>query len=236
MPDIPNLPGVPSLSSFAGDDISLLVGDAITSAASLLGIWGIFVGGIPVIIPASQFTQSIQPILSSLATIGQLAALIGLPNIVPCVGSMIEFDFSGDTPISNYPQEQGAFQSYDKVVLPYDVKVKIACSGNSAQRQAFFSTLNALRTSTALVDLVTPDLVYTSLNCKHVSYPRSANHGVQLVVADVWFEQIPIVSSLLFTNVANAAMAGPAALGNVQPQAATGSAASAFAGLGGAPF
>ena len=65
----------------------------------------------------------------------------GLPVIV---ASTIEFDFDQEWTIADYPQEQGAFQSYDKVQLPFECRVRLACGGPSSQRQAFLNSIFAI--------------------------------------------------------------------------------------------
>jgi hypothetical protein len=234
MPDVPNLPGVPSLTSYADNAFSLIVSDALSAVSSLFEpAWGIYIGGEPVITPASLVSQQLG---TTFSTISSVAALIGIPNVVPVTASTIEFDYAADSPISTYPQEEGAFQSYDKVQLPFDLKLKLACGGSDAQRQAFFSTLEALRTSTALVDVVTPEAVYASCNCKHVDYRRTARNGVDLILADVWFEQVRVISATSFSNTQSPAAASTQSLGNVQPQTPSGSVTQLFNGVGGAPY
>lgn len=219
MPDVPNVPGVPALSGYSAVNTVLDFADGLLAGSGLLQVgWGIFLDGEPIITPASLLTQQIG---AALGPITDIAALIGFPNVVPVTGSMIEFEFSANSPISNYPQENGAFASYNKVQLPFDVRVKIACSGSSSQRQAFFDTLEALRTSVALVDVVTPEKVYTSCNCKHVDYRRTASSGVELVVADIWFEQVNALAATAFSNTQQPGSAGQQSIGNVQPQTPT---------------
>lgn len=234
MPDVPNLPGVPPLSSYSPNGVGLAIADVPILLNAFLGpVWGIYIDGAPVILPASIFTQAISPLLGAISTV---ASLIGFPNVVPVIASTVSFDFSADSPISNYPQEKGAFQSYDKVQLPFDIKLKLACGGSASVRQAFFSTLEALRTSTALVDIVTPEAVYSSCNCKHVDYARTASNGVDLIIADVWFEQVRVGSALTFSNTQNPGDAGQQSIGNVQPVAPSSAISQQFAGIGGAPY
>lgn len=226
MPFVPNLPGVPSLTSYADNAFSLAFADALSVINNLVEVsWGIFIDGEPVITPASIVSQQIGATLSAISSI---AALIGIPNVVPVTGSMVEFDYAIDAPISNYPQEQGAFQSYNKVQLPFEIKVKVACGGSDAQRQAFQSTLNALVVSTALVDLVTPEVTYQSCNCKHVDFRRTARNGVTLIIADVWFEEVRVISATEFSNTRSPAVEGQQSLGNVQPQAPSGAVTQQF--------
>ncbi len=234
MPDIPNVPGVPPLSGYSSSPIPLLVADAAVVLSALLpSAWGIYIDGQPVITPASLLTQTLAPVLNA---IGALASLIGFPNVVPVTGSTIEFDYTADSPISNYPQEQGGFQSYNKVQLPADIRLKIACGGSSGQRQGFFGILEALRTSTVLCDIVTPDGIYPSYNCKHIDYRRRSDNGVDLVVADVWFEQVNESAGADFTNTQQPGDSAQQSIGNVQPQTVPSGVTQQFQGIGSSPF
>ena len=196
-------------------NVELLLADAAELALSFFGpTWGIYLNGVAVIQPASPLGQLIN---SALAPISTVAGLVGLPNIVPVVASTVDFEFAADSPISNYQQEQGAFQSYDKVTLPYDVKMRLACQGNTSQRQAFLSTCIAIKNSFALFDVVTPELPFTGVNCTHIFWDRNAKKGATLIVVELGFAEIPVNAQTAFTNTAQPGESAPLALGNVQP-------------------
>lgn len=235
MPNIPNVPGVPPLTSFGvSSDFVLLAGDVATLVnAFLTPPWGIYFEGSPIITPANIFTQAISDVVSAVATI---AALVGFPDIVPVSASMVEFDYTKDAPISNYPQQSGGFQSYDKVQLPFEIKVKLACGGVPAQRAAFENTLDALVQSIQLVDVVTPERTFIGCNAKHVDYRRTASNGVQLIVADVWFEEVRETSTATFSSTQNPSDAGQQSVGNVQTQTPSTSLQQQFTGIGSSPY
>lgn len=149
MPVVPNVPGVPALSSYAPNNVSLLTADAITQSVLQTLTWGIYynLNGIevPVIIPASITSALLNNVFNNaLAPFTTVASLLGLPNLLPVVASTIEFDFEANYHISDYPQEQGAFQSYNKVQMPFECRVRLACGGTIAQRQAFLNSLLAI--------------------------------------------------------------------------------------------
>lgn len=197
--------------------IPLLLADAqnLVLGALLQPTWGVYLNGQPVIQPATVLGSVAS---AALAPIQAIASLLGFPNIVPVMASTVEFDFAQDWPISNYPQEQGAFQSYNKVTLPYDVRLRLASGTSDANRQAFLSTIQAIGNSFALFDIVTPELTFTSVNCTHLDWKRTAREGAKLIQADLWFKQIPVTATAAFTNTAQPQDAGPQALGNAQPQ------------------
>jgi hypothetical protein len=218
--------------------IQLLIADSTNLVlGALLGPqWGIYYQGQPVIMPATIFNQTIS---GALAPIASVASLLGLPNILPVTASMVEFHFKQDWPVSNYPQEQGAFQSYDKVTLPFDVRTRLACSGPSSVRQAFIQAILAIAgsklpnvtglpinipttTPSASSELprfsvVTPELTYASCSCVHVDFARTAEKGVSMIVADMWWQEISVTASSSLQNPKNPVNAGPVPNGNIQP-------------------
>lgn len=205
--------------------VDVLIDDAEDLVlGSLLGpSWGIYLGGVPVIQPASIASSgNNSAAVSALAAIADVASLIGtisgvsLGNVSSAVASTIDFEYSQDWPLPNYPQEQGAFQSYNKQTLPFDVKVKLASAGNLSDRQAFLQTCLAIAQSFSLFDVVTPEMVFPSCNVTHIDWRREAKRGYQLIQVDLYFLQIPVISSTTFNNTQQPGEAGVSANGVVQ--------------------
>lgn len=201
--------------------ISLLSADVAALAfGALLGPqWGVYLDGVPVIQPASVFSQTI---LGAIEPARVVASLIGVPNVLPVTASTIKFDYSNDQPVPTYPQEQGGFQSYNKINLPAEIRVRMAAGGSASARQAFLSTCRAINASLSLFDIVTPEGIYTSYNCVRMSFPRSAESGVSLIAVDLLFQEIRIVGSTDYSSTRNPANAGQSSIGGVQANALTG--------------
>ena len=142
MPNVPNVPGVPALASYSANNTELVVADAAFAVQAFLPpSWGIYYQGAPVILPASVVSQVVT---SAIAPFAQIASLLGFPNLLPVFASTLEFDFDQDWTVADTPQEQGAFQSYDKVQLPFDLRTRMVCGGPVSQRQAFLNTIFAI--------------------------------------------------------------------------------------------
>lgn len=219
MPNVPNVPGVPRLSSYSANPFPLLLADT----AALINLvspsqWGIFLNGVPVIQPATALTQTL---VQTLAPIQAVASLLGASNLIPVTASTIEFEFNQEWPLSNYPQEQGAFQSYNKVELPFDVKVKLSSGGQPATRQVFINTVLAIGRDLRLFDIQTPEMTFQSVNCTHIDWKRRATDGVSLIKVDLWFQQIAESAAATFTNTQQPGNAGQQGIGVVQPQTPT---------------
>ena len=106
--------------------------------------------------------------------------------------TVIALDYRQDWVLCDYPLEQGAFETYDKVATPYDVRVRFVCGGNDGDRAAFLASVAAIAGDYNLYDVVTPEAVYTSLNVRHYDYHRSPNRGLGLLTVDVWLLQVRI--------------------------------------------
>jgi hypothetical protein len=210
--------------------IPLLVNDAseVLLGALLQPAWGIYYSGTnqPVIQPAS-FAQSatisqVQPLLA-------VAGVLGLAGLVPVAASVLEFEYRQDFPISTYPQEEGAFQAYNKVTLPWDVRLRLTAGGSATNRKAFIEACIAISQSFQLFDVLTPERPYVSVNCNHIDFRRSAKQGNTLIAIDLGFINIPVVSATTGINTAIAGDSAQQSSGNVTPQTPNSSQAAALA-------
>lgn len=165
-PNVPNLPGVPALSRSNNAQF-------VAAGLTILGE----------ILPLGLFGQK-----WGIVANGGSAALT--PD------SFIDFEYREEAKIPIYPLQNGAFQSYNKVGLPYDIRLTVTCSGNGKMSKgAFIQGIDKLLTSLTLVDIVTPDATYKNTNLIHVDYRREATNGATLLIAQLWFQWVRIVSN-----------------------------------------
>lgn len=127
--------------------------------------------------------------------------LNGEPAIVS--DNVISFEYKQDHRVSNFPQEEGAFESYNKVQLPFDIRLRFSTGGSPADRQAMIDSIDAIIGSTDLFDAVTPEKVYESVNPVHQDLRRTAINGVGLLIIDVLCEQVRVTTSPQFSTSQN---------------------------------
>lgn len=148
--------------------------------------------------------------------------------------NFIGVEFKQDYRISNYPQEKGAFQSYNKVQTPWDARVTLAMgdspipslpslaglpsSGESA-RAAFLAAIARQCASLDLVTLITPEATYPSANIVHYDYARTSSKGVTLLAIDIWLEEVRVTAQATFTETKSPSGAAQADRGQVQAAA-----------------
>jgi hypothetical protein len=110
--------------------------------------------------------------------------------------SFVEFDYRNERKIPNYPVEEGSFQSYNKVALPYDCRLTVTCSGNkSMSKQGFLTAIDTYLNSLTLLSISTPDANYPNCNLVHVDYRREARQGATLIIAQLWFQEVRVAQA-----------------------------------------
>ena len=137
------------------------------------------------------------------------------PVLVP--DSYVAFDFKKEWRIADYPMERGAFQSYNKVTTPYDIRITLTIGGKVADRQQFLNTLTEVAASLDLYSIVTPEVIYLNANLAHYDYRRTSTNGVTLLTIDLWFMEIRVTIPAPFTNTSNPSSSAQSQQGYVQP-------------------
>lgn len=189
-PDVPNAPGVPPVLRRAGEVENAVV-QLIADAAQVVSMFKAFgpQWGI--------FDKNGQPVLRA--------------------DSVISVDYRNEWQIAKHPIEGGGFQDFNKVKIPFDVRVVFAVSGQQSliPGSAVMSVIGgnsqqeARRESLAMLDramerldtvtVVTPEATYPSVNLTHYDYRREARSGgASLIRVEVWCEEIRISADPIF--------------------------------------
>jgi hypothetical protein len=135
---------------------------------------------------------------------------------VVAADNVVSFEYKQEWTISDYPVEGGGFQSYDKVQLPFDVRLEFSKGGSVSDRQTFINSINTIAGNLQFYDVYTPELQYTSVNIQRWEYSRKSDSKLGLVVIDVWLIQIRVTATTTFQNVANPASANQVSNGQTQ--------------------
>ena len=139
------------------------------------------------------------------------------------------FDFRQSWPISTYQTEEGGFQSFDKIEMPFEQRVEFMTGGDDAAKQALLDSVAAIAGDLNLYDVVTPTAVYTSCNVTRYDYDRKNENGVGLLKVTVHLIEVRVNATTQFgtaTPITNAKEPGSnsaADNGTAQPSAAPAS-------------
>lgn len=123
--------------------------------------------------------------------------------------NVLTLEFRQDWRLSTYNQEQGAFATYNKVAMPFEVKLRFSTGGSLSSRQAFQASIEAIAGDLNLYDVVTPEKIYLSCNVNHFDLKRAAD-SAGIMSIDVWLEEVRIAGAATFSNTKS-----PGAAGNV---------------------
>ena len=241
-PDVPPLPGVPPVSRAANEGIA--AGAAVAAELYALylklkntpvkypkqpnryALWGILYAASfdpnkpEYLVTQSQVnTANIKTgFFSTTATLGTTqvtnVSIDGSYALQP--DSFVKFEYNEDHKIPNYPIENGSFQSYNKVVLPYEIKLTVTKSG-TFNINNFINDVGILLNGTQILSIVTPNKIYASVNLVHFDYKKEATNGAVLLIAQLTFQEVRVAPTSSNPPVAAPTAAEATSNGQVSP-------------------
>jgi len=152
-----------------------------------------------------------------------------LPLAIPT--SWGDFSAKYETQVSDYPQENGAYQPYNKVRRPIEVQVTLIKTGSDLARFAWLAAIQQQEANNPqqLYTLISPQLIATDYSLTGLAYETRPDRGSNKLFLSLRFTEIPQIPSSLGTYTsALEAKSGPLAqLGQLYTNA-TGAATAAL--------
>lgn len=118
--------------------------------------------------------------------------------------------------ISDYPLELGAFASYNKIQVPFDVTVTLNCGGSEEKRATFLSDLEEARAGLYLYSVMTPERTYENVNFTGLNVQRSLREGAHMIIAQLIGREVREVASAAYSKPKEPAAYEVQAQGQVQ--------------------
>jgi hypothetical protein len=156
----------------------------------------------------------------------------GAPIVTP--DTVVGFAYRNEYRVSDYPQEQGAFASYNKVANPFDARIRMSIGRTDNERQWFLLALQTAFQSTNLYSVVTPEFTFPSAAIVHMDYRRERQDGANMLTVDVWVREVRLTGTASFSNTKTASGADAQSQGSVQATTAQGEQKAAVSQTGGA--
>ena len=119
--------------------------------------------------------------------------LDGAPVII--ADTVADLEYRQEWTISDYPTEDGAFQSFNKVQVPFQGRVRFLAGGSMAARETLLASIEAIAGDLNLYDIATPERVYVNANVIRYDYRRVAQDGVSLLAVDVSLQEVRLADS-----------------------------------------
>ncbi|TAM15972.1 MAG: hypothetical protein EPN65_16795 [Pandoraea sp.] len=139
-------------------------------------------------------------------------------NPVAIADTVTTLEYRADSRVPTYTQEDGSFESYNKVEFPYEARVQLVCGRNASYRAAFLEAIKAAKESTNLYSVVTPDVTYANANIVAYDVRRETHRGATLLKVNLILEEIRVTAVATFSNTQNSASADPMSQGVIQLQ------------------
>ena len=172
-------------------------------------------------------TQTALPADQIVATAGKnrwgIYTKDGVKALTPDSVSAVNYSF--EYRVADFPIEEGGFESYDKVAMPFDALVSMTIGGTLANRRTFLSKLEDIKADRELYNVVTPERTYLSVNIVGARIDRSREQGAGLITVEVRLREIRENVTTAFSSTADPSSADVKNDGAVQTT--TPSAASA---------
>lgn len=118
----------------------------------------------------------------------------------------VQVEFRREWAIADYQIEAGSFESYDKVEMPFDIRVQMSCGGSTEKRADFLTAVEAIVGDLEQYDFVMPENTYSNVNVAHYDFRRTAQGGNGLLIINLYLMQIRATAAETFssTNVSPA--------------------------------
>ena len=130
--------------------------------------------------------------------------------------SMVAVEIKETSKISTYPVENGGFAAYNKVAVPFQVRVTMTCGGAGAlTRENFLKIVEAMKVSVNLYTIITPFATYQNANLTEYSHRHTSTNGASLVVVEAMFEEVRQTAQSTYQNTAQPSGSDPVSTGQV---------------------
>jgi hypothetical protein len=189
-PNVPALPGVPQLAR-ASQAALTAIGPALSGAAAVGALWrALFVT------PQWGIYKQVPP--PSAPDADGLVTVTVKGNLTPVVtpDSVLEFGYRNEFDVSDYPIQDGAFASYNKVANPFETSVRLSKGGSQADRQQFLAQIEQIMGTLDMYYILTPEKTYNNINpYRYELTRRGANGAYFLTEVDLYFREIRTVTA-----------------------------------------
>ena len=104
--------------------------------------------------------------------------------------SVLEMSFQAESEATSEPIEKGGFASFYKTKQPKNINFDIAFNTDDEKQQSILDTIYDIQCGYDLITAVTPTKIYENLTITSVSYSRSSEDGMTMLVLKLQLQEI----------------------------------------------
>lgn len=199
-PNVPKLPGVPQLarSNLFPTTIPPILGLPLALGALWQSIFAVPQWAIYKAIPPPQpDPQELEDARNGIDTVHVVAKR--QPVVKP--DSFGEFSYRNEWSVSDFPVQEGAFASYDKVNNPFEIMVRLYKGGSKEVRKKFLDSIEAIVSTLDFYDILTPERTFLNVNVTRYEISRRGPKGAYFLdEIDLYFREIRVVKATYSTT------------------------------------
>ncbi|OYW21291.1 MAG: hypothetical protein B7Z52_01065 [Burkholderiales bacterium 12-64-5] len=141
--------------------------------------------------------------------------------------NVIAVEVALEARISDYPVAPNStdakaspvgFASYNKVIVPFDVRIILTRGGSVDDRTEFLKAAQDAWQSTELFNVVTPEFVYLDVNVVGLRRVAASDRGMGLMTLEMQLRKVRQTATLTFTSTKEPSGAEEVQDGSVQPE------------------
>jgi hypothetical protein len=116
--------------------------------------------------------------------------------------SVQEFGWRKENRIPNFPIQQGAFGTYNRVALPFENSITLTKGGTLTDRTAFLQAVDAViaQANIALYTIRTPEKSYANVSCTRAEVARRGTGNAFYFDVELFFIEINEVAAQYSTT------------------------------------
>jgi hypothetical protein len=142
-------------------------------------------------------------------------------NSVVTADNMISFEYRQEWDLLTYPVEDGGFQTFNKVAIPFTARMLFSSGGSFENRQALLDSVDRIAGDLNLYNVLTPEEIYLNASIHHYDYKRTAIDGATLIKVAIWMTQVNDTGTATGSNAQQPGGTDPVNLGQQQTQPPT---------------
>lgn len=137
--------------------------------------------------------------------------------------SFLGIDYKNGSRLMDYPLEQGAFETYNKVANPFDASIGMVKGGTLEERMSFLYRVEALCKTLDLYTITTPEFSYVGVNLERFDYRREQRNGSHVIIVNLYFREVRVTAESIDngeaspTDTATPDAEAPESIGQVTP-------------------
>jgi hypothetical protein len=114
--------------------------------------------------------------------------------------SMLEISLQEDSRLPEEAIEQSSFATYNRIIEPQDLKIRLGLQGYPSKIQSTLDRLSDMRKGTEKITVITPSATYDNLMLRSFDYRKDNHTGHNVLIVDLTFKEIREVPTYKTTS------------------------------------